>query len=439
MRNAHTARISRFHISALLAAAALLLGSAGARAADVSSGWGEWWLPPDHSAHGAGIDSLFNWIFWITMITFIIVEVVLVVFLIKYRYRPEKKKAVFTHGNTRLEMTWTVAPAVILAVLALASKKVWDNYRYSPTSEDPSRAQVLVIGQQFKWNIIYPGPDGKLGRYLIYPKPGDARWSNPDGSDKPFEFPPGSGHIGPAGMDAAQAFSAIKAYMEQVNPLGKDFADPDGKDDSWTKEAGTRELVLPKGRPIEVQLSSKDVIHDFFLPNFRVKLDAVPGMRGHIYFTAMMSTKEREVASRKSYKIDEIARLATPGNEFTVVVTKDTPGTKFYKPRRGQGYQRYEDKDGNTIARDGDVITPEIIKQLKDAGISEITAFQSGTWELVCEELCGANHYTMKNVLRIVDSDEYDAMKLDKPYRGPSSPVASAAALSISSSRTLSK
>src|SRR6201999_4321542 len=54
-------------------------------------------------------------------------------------------------------------------------------------------------------------------------------------------------------------------------------------DDDW-KDALAREIDLPKGRQVEIQLSSKDVLHDFFLPNFRVKLDAVPGMRGHVYF-----------------------------------------------------------------------------------------------------------------------------------------------------------
>ena len=52
----------------------------------------------------------------------------------------------------------------------------WDEYRYSPTAEDPNRLKVLVIGEQFKWNVIYPGPKGKIGRYLLYPKPTDLAW-----------------------------------------------------------------------------------------------------------------------------------------------------------------------------------------------------------------------------------------------------------------------
>jgi cytochrome c oxidase subunit 2 len=378
-------------------------------AAETSGGWGDWWLPPDHSTHGYAIDSLFNWIFWITMVAFILVEAVLVAFLIKYRSRPDRRKAHFTHGNTRLEMAWTLAPAVILAVLALASKKVWDAYRYSPKGEDPGRAIVLVIGEQFKWNYIYPGPDGKLGAYMKYPKPTDARW--PGGVT--FQ-----GSKGPADLPYDRALAAINSYIGSENPLGKDFDDPDGKDDNWIKTAGGRELVLPKGRPIEVQLSSKDVIHDFFLPNFRVKLDAVPGMRGRIFFESTISSTEREAKTRKTYKIDELlAASALPANkDLTLVVDDNSPGTEFYKPRQGPGYRRYADKDKKTIARNGAIVTTEMAQKLKEAGIAEVIAFQPGTWELVCEELCGGQHTTMKGIVRFLENEEYDKLKLDKSY-----------------------
>ena len=282
------------------AAACLLLGllAVPASAADVPTGWGSWWLPPNRSAHGGGIDSLFHWIFWITMVTFILVEITLIVFLIKYRYRADRAKAHFTHGNTRLEMAWTIAPAIILAVLALASKKVWDNYRYSPGLDDPNRATILVVGQQFQWNVVYPGPDGKLGRYLVFPKPTDLKW--PDG--KQF-----AGVEGPAFLPRERAISAINGYIKS-NPIGKDFTDPNGADDDWSATAG-REINVPANRPVEVQLSSIDVIHSFYLPNFRVKLDAVPGMRGRVPFTATMTSAEREVESRRIYAIDELDQI----------------------------------------------------------------------------------------------------------------------------------
>src|SRR4051812_44206084 len=123
----------------LIALATSLISAAPALAADLSPGWGAWWLPPVRSMHGDAIDSLFVVTFWITMVTFVAVELCLVVFLIKYRYRADKKKAHFTHGNTRLEMCWTLAPAVILAGLAVANKGVWDGLRFNKDGDNPDR------------------------------------------------------------------------------------------------------------------------------------------------------------------------------------------------------------------------------------------------------------------------------------------------------------
>jgi heme/copper-type cytochrome/quinol oxidase subunit 2 len=387
---------------AVAAALALCINST-AHAADVSPGWGSWWLPPNHSNHGGAIDALFVWIFWITTIAFILTEAVLVVFLIRYRHKPGRK-AHYTHGNKRLEFIWTIVPAIILFGLALVSKFVWDNYRYNPAGEDPNRATVLVVGQQFKWNVVYPGPDKKLGRYLMFPKPTDLRWPNPAGDDKPYSF---AGVQGPAFLTYDKAVSAINQYVDQVNPLGKDFTDPDGKDDDW-QGALAREVVLPKDRPIEVVLSSKDVIHDFFLPNFRVKLDAVPGMRGHIFFTANMSSKEREALSRKSYTMDELSEALThkENSELTISISESNqangaeldPATKQWL---------YRDKDKKTIVRNARTLTPVIVDKLKAAGVTQVTAYLPGYWDLVCEELCGQGHYTMEAKVVIIDNDEY--------------------------------
>jgi heme/copper-type cytochrome/quinol oxidase subunit 2 len=388
------------------------------RAADVGSGWASWWLPPVRSAHGPEIDSLFTLIFWITMVVFVGVELTLLVFCIKYRHRPDRAKAHFTHGNTRLEMAWTLAPAVILAALALLSKRVWDNYRYSAASEDPGRAKLLVIGQQFKWNVVYPGKDGKFGRYLIWPKATDALWPpGPDG--KPVKY---AGVDGPASFgNYDKARSAIATYIDTMNPLGKDFTDPDGKDDDY-QAALAREIILPVNRPIEVQLSSKDVIHDFFLPNFRVKLDAVPGMRGYLYFTAKMTSEQREQASRRDYSIDELMEaLKRPENsELTISIPRDAPGAS-YDTRAHQTL--YRDSKKATIIRDGRVISPEIAQKLKDAGVTKVTAYQPGYWDLVCEELCGQGHYTMQGRVRVVSQEEYDKKGWDAPYHPTTQPT----------------
>jgi cytochrome c oxidase subunit 2 len=240
-----------------------------------------WWLPPDYARHGVAIDLLFNWIFWITLAAFAVVHVVLIVFLVRYRRRGDTSKARYVKGNLRLELIWYAIPTIIFAALAVASAKVWDDYRYS--AEDSNAANILVIGQQFKWNIIYPGKDGKFGRYLQFPKPTDAAWPhNPGDTQHLFMGVPG-----PASLPYVQAVAAINQYISQPGvqyQLGKDMADPAGMDDDYEDALG-RTLYLPVNRPVHVTVMSRDVIHDFYLPNFRVQLYAVPGMVGSVSFT----------------------------------------------------------------------------------------------------------------------------------------------------------
>lgn len=117
------------------------------------------WLPEDVSTYGPQIDSLFYLIFWITAITFVLVQGTLIVFLIQYRYRPGRQ-ATYTHGNNTLEIAWTIAPSIILVVLALLSRGLWHEIKQTMP---PSKYQVLVTAKQFNWEITYPGPDGQFG------------------------------------------------------------------------------------------------------------------------------------------------------------------------------------------------------------------------------------------------------------------------------------
>jgi len=354
----------------------------------VSKGWGSWWLPPQYSEHGGAIDELFVWIFWITMVAFVLVEIVMIVFMVKYRHRPDKKKGIFTHGNTRLEMAWTIAPAIILFGLSLFSIKVWDNYRYSPIAKDPERKKCLVVGQQFKWNVVYPGPDGELGRYLMYPKPTDTTWPVGE-SGKPTTF---MKVAGPAFLPYDQAVKACNAYIEQINPMGKDFSDPAGKDDDWTKQPG-RAVFVPYDTGVEVQLGSKDVLHDFALPQFRVKLDAVPGMRGVIYFRPLKQ-------STQEYSIDS-ADLAGK----SLWIDLNTPGVEYDK--RTNDFRLPDPSDNKkSIIRNLATLNADAIAKLKAAGLTNVRAFSP--FEIVCMELCGQGHATMRGEMVVVSPAEFE-------------------------------
>jgi len=381
------------------------------------------WLPADYSSHGRSIDLIFLFIFWLTLAVLILVEVLLIWFVIAYRRRPDKTKARFIHGNTRLEMLWTLIPAAIFLAIAMWSRQVWDNYRYSPLADDPRRVPILVIGEQFKWNVIYPGPDGKLGRYLVYPKVTDLHWPTvPFGTA--IQFPPVPG---PAYLPESEAKKYLEDYVARINPLGKDFDDPDGQDDIW-QGALARPLEVPKGRPVEIHLASKDVIHDFYLPNFRVKLDAVPGSMGRLYFEATQSSAELEQASRRQYSVNELDAGLRQKKSYVVVIGPETQGASEKVDRRHHiHYWRYADKNGETIIRDGASVTADAIAALKAAGITELSAYQPQYFELVCEQLCGAEHYTMQDRVIVLEDDEFR-----KKYESP-------AVVSVAVSNALAK
>jgi cytochrome c oxidase subunit 2 len=117
------------------------------------------WLPENISTYGGRIDSLFYLIFWITSITFVLVQGALLVFLYKYRAQPGRR-ATYTHGNNTLEIAWTIAPSLILIVLALMSRSLWHEIK---ETLPPSKVHVTVRAKQFNWDITYPGPDGQFG------------------------------------------------------------------------------------------------------------------------------------------------------------------------------------------------------------------------------------------------------------------------------------
>ena len=118
----------------------------------------EWWLPKNVSTYGGQIDSMFHLIYWITSITFIGVAVTLIAFVFTYRHR-EGRRATYTHGNSTLEIIWTVIPALILVMLGIMSRGVWAEIKQTLPAADVT---VRVTGRQFAWKFLYPGPDGKF-------------------------------------------------------------------------------------------------------------------------------------------------------------------------------------------------------------------------------------------------------------------------------------
>jgi len=118
-----------------------------------------WWLPENVSTYGKDIDFLFHLIYYITGVVFILVAAAMIVFLVKYRHR-EGRRGKYTHGNTPVEIVWTVVPTIILVILTIMSLQAWARIKMQLPESDVT---IEVMGKQFNWLVTYPGPDGKFG------------------------------------------------------------------------------------------------------------------------------------------------------------------------------------------------------------------------------------------------------------------------------------
>lgn len=175
-----------------------------------------WRLPENISTFGADIDRLFYVIVVITGIVFVLVQATLIVFLVKYRHRDDRRSE-YSHGNTKLEVGWTAATALIVLVLGFVSWGLWQRIKNPAFFPEPG-LELAIMAKQFEWNVRYPGGDGRL----------------------------------------------------------------DTDDDFVVRN----QLHVPANVPIRIRLEAEDVIHSFFVPELRLKQDAVPGMQIPVWFEA---------------------------------------------------------------------------------------------------------------------------------------------------------
>jgi len=207
----------------------------------------KWAMLPLASAHGAAMDSWFNTTYIVVGVVFLAAQLALGWVVWNSRDRGAATKVTYSHGNTKLEVLWTVLTAIIFIGLNLAGSKIWAESRFQGAA--PGAVKVEVTGLQFAWYFRYPGPDGTFAR--TKPELADAS-------------------VG--------------------NAVGIDDTDPAAKDDFVT---GT--LVLPVNREAELTLRSQDVIHSLFIPAMRFKQDAVPGLMIKMHFTPT-KTGDYEIA-----------------------------------------------------------------------------------------------------------------------------------------------
>ena len=195
------------------------------------------------SVHGERLDFMFYVTTVITTVVFILTHIFLFGFSFKYSGSTERKAYFYPHNNA-VERIWTIVPAIVLTVLVLLGFFTWRSITNPPEEEQKRAVLIEVRGEQFKWNIRYSGADNKVG---------------------------------------------ISNYklITPTNSLGIDFKDRNSWDD---KLAG--EIVIPVNRPTRVVIGSKDVLHSFYIPEFRVQMNAVPGMPTFFQFTPRFTTAE---------------------------------------------------------------------------------------------------------------------------------------------------
>ncbi len=198
-----------------------------------------WWLPVDISTHGAFIDHQFILTLILCGVIFVLAQLGLALFVWKYRDRGDGRKAIYSHGNNKMEATWTAAAAIMFMGLNLMGYRAWANMQFTPAA--PNSLRIEVQGQQFAFYFRYPGPDG---------------------------------HFGPT-------------HVEKVDDATQNYYGLDREHDQASKDdIVTATLGIPINRPVELILRSKDVGHSFYVPELRVQQDILSGMEIPIHFTA---------------------------------------------------------------------------------------------------------------------------------------------------------
>jgi cytochrome c oxidase subunit 2 len=195
------------------------------------------WLPPAASSHAGQIDFVLTLVHVLMLVLFVGWSAYFLWVLVRFRRgRQPRANAAGAKGRIAfwIEVGVVAAEAILLVVFALP---IWFK-RTAAQPSDTNAVVVRIVAEQFAWNVHYPGPDGQFGATSI-------------------------------------------SLVTPTNPLGLNRNSPGAKDDIVVLS----QLHLPIGRPVVIQLSSKDAIHSFGVPAMRVKQDAIPGLFTPVWFT----------------------------------------------------------------------------------------------------------------------------------------------------------
>lgn len=203
-------------------------------------------LKPAMAWHSLKINSMYFATLAAILPVFFITHILLFWFAYKYR-RDENRMAKFFPENNKLELIWMIIPAIVMVFLVSRGMISWLQITNPDAKEAENAMLIEATAQQFKWDIRYSGVDNQLGVKRVQ-------------------------------------------WMTEENPYGLNWEDPAVNDDFMANT-----IVLLKDRPVMVKINSLDVLHNFYLPHFNVKMDAVPGIPTQFWFIPTKTTEEAKV------------------------------------------------------------------------------------------------------------------------------------------------
>ena len=268
------------------------------------------------SEHGKDVDSLM----WISMILIFFVQTITQALLhyFAFKYRGKKgTEVVYFADNNKLEFIWTIIPVITLAGLILYGLYTWNNIMYYDQEEEV--IYVELYAKQFGWEARYAGEDNTLGKANV-------------------------------------------RYIEGINTLGVDLADPAAQDDKVVNE-----LHLPKGKKVVFKIRSQDVLHSAYMPHFRAQMNCVPGMVTQFVFVPTVTTEEMRQNEKMIAKVDRINKIRAK-------------------------------KSAQLVAEGKEALDPYTFDYL-----------------LLCNKICGASHYNMQMKIVVESPEDFKKWLSEKP------------------------
>ncbi|MFZ9848566.1 MAG: cytochrome c oxidase subunit II [Flavobacteriales bacterium] len=323
------------------------------------AGWGKFLLPVSASEHGDKIDNLFWVTMYLILFVFFLTHTFLFAFIFKY-YKKKDQKALWFPHNNKLEMVWTIIPAIVLLSLVFYGLSTWDSLINA--EEDKDAVEVELVGEQFKWTAHYSGKDNQLGKVnfstitssnslgIVTTATLDSALAGTvasiaqlEGQVKELDSLVENGWSGKS-EELSEAETQLSAWKANERRLKKMIAEKGNysvaEDDVIIRDT----LYLCKGRTHHFTFRSKDIIHSAYFPHFRAQMNCVPGMSTEFTFKPRYTAEEMKVEAAKE-------------------------GKTFY------------------------------------------------SYELVCNKICGASHYKMRFPIVVLEQKDFDAkMKAAKTF-----------------------